>query len=107
MTRTGKPETVSLAVDGPTRTYDQHTKPTIRAGSDWGATDRVEHMQTQKNNTEPNFTTKVYIHELNIHELKTRVKNPPRSVRNRVENVHRLSVRIQVGPFISLNEKTD
>ena len=32
MIRTGKPKTVSLAVDAPTRTYDQHTEPTLCAG---------------------------------------------------------------------------
>ena len=50
MTRTGKPETVSLTVNDPTRTYDQHTKSTLRAGSDGEAIDRVEHMQERKNN---------------------------------------------------------
>ena len=71
MTRTGEPETVSLTVNGPTRTYDQHTKPTPRAGSGAGATDRMEHMQEQKNNTEPKFTTNVYIHEpdIQIHSV--------------------------------------
>ena len=73
MTRTGKPETVSLTVDGPTRTYDQHTKPTlcIRAGSDWRAADSIEHMQKQKNNTEPNFSTNVYVPNQARHKLRT------------------------------------
>ena len=60
MTRMGKPETVSLTVNGPTRTYDQHTKPTLRAGSGVGATGRVEHMQKRKNNTEPKFTQQMF-----------------------------------------------
>ena len=56
MTRTGKPETVSLTVNGPTRTHGLHTKPTPRAGPGKGATSRIEHMQGKKNNTEPYYT---------------------------------------------------
>ena len=60
MTRTGKPETVSLTVNGPTRTHGQHTNPTPCAGPGAGETGRTEHMQEQKNNTEPKFITNVY-----------------------------------------------
>ena len=66
MTRTGKPETVSLTVNGPTRTHGQHTNPTPCAGSGAGKTGRTEHMQEQMNNTEPNFITNVYVHETKL-----------------------------------------
>ena len=75
MTRTGKPETVSLTVDGPTRTHGLHTKPTPRAGPGKGATSRIEHMQGKKNNTEPKFTTYVYIQEHDIQILSPRIQN--------------------------------
>ena len=74
MTRTGKPETVSLTVNGPTRTYGQHTKPTPCAGPGAGATGRTEHMQEQKNNTEPKFITNVYVHETKLQILKLRMR---------------------------------
>ena len=48
MKRKGKPETVSLTVNGPTRTYGQRTNPTPCAGSGAGATSGTEHMQEQK-----------------------------------------------------------
>ena len=76
MTRTGKPETVSLTVNGPTRTYGQHTKPTPCAGPGAGATGRTEHMQEQKNNTEPKFITIVYVHETKLQILKPRMRCP-------------------------------
>ena len=77
MKRTGKPETVSLTVNGPTRTYGQHTKPTPCAGPGAGATGRTEHMQEQKNNTEPKFTTNVYVHEPDIQVPDPRIHQAP------------------------------
>ena len=74
MKRTGKPETVSLTVNGPTRTNGQQTKPTPRAGSGAGATGRTKHMQEQKNNTKPKFTTNVYVHRTKLHVLKPRTR---------------------------------
>ena len=74
MKRTGKPETVSLTVNGPTRTNGQQTKPTPRAGSGAGATGRTKHMQEQKNNTKPKFTTNVYVHRTKLHVLKARTR---------------------------------
>ena len=76
MTRTGKPETVSLTVNGPTRTHGQHTNPTPCAGSGAGETGRTEHMQEQKNNTEPKFITNVYAHETKLQVLKPRMRCP-------------------------------
>ena len=74
MKRTGKPETVSLTVNGPTRTNGQQTKPTPRAGSGAGATGRTKHMQEQKNNTKPKFTTNVYVHRTKLHVLMARAR---------------------------------
>ena len=75
MKRTGKPETVSLTVNGPTRTNGQQTKPTPRAGSGAGATGGTEHMQEQKNNTELKFTTNIHVHKLKLQALKHRTRN--------------------------------
>ena len=74
MKRTGKPETVSLTVNGPTRTNGQQTKPIPRAGSGAGATGRTKHMQEQKNNTKPKFTTNVYVHRTKLQVLKARTR---------------------------------
>ena len=84
MKRTGKPETVSLTVNGPTRTNGQQTKPTPRAGSGAGATGRTKHMQEQKNNTEPKFTTNVYVHRTKLQVLKPRTKK--KSGRSSIEH---------------------
>ena len=63
MKRTGKPETVSLTVNGPTKTKGLNR-----------ATGRTKHMQEQKNNTEPKFTTNVYVHRTKLQVLKPRTR---------------------------------
>ena len=98
MTRTGKPETVSLTVNGPTRTNGQQTKPTPRAGSGAGATGKIEHMQERKNNTEPKFTTNVYVHETKLQVLKPRIRCPLGSCsNNRAQSIRVAPTRSLVG----------
>ena len=101
MTRTGKPETVSLTVNGPTRTHGQHTNPTPCAGSGAGTTGRTEHMQKQMNNTEPKFITNVYVHETKLQILKLRMRWPLGSGgNNRVQNAHVALIKFLVGLVI-------
>ena len=98
MKRTGKPETVSLTVNGPTRTYGQHTKPTPCAGPGAGVTGRTEHMQEQKNNTEPKFITIVYVHETKLQVLKPRIRCPLGSCsNNRAQSIRVAPTRSLVG----------
>ena len=101
MKRTGKPETVSLTVNGPTRTNGQQTKPTPRAGSGAGATGRTKHMQEQKNNTKPKFTTNVYVHRTKLHVLKPRTRCLLGSGgNNRAQGICVLPIRFLVGLVI-------
>ena len=101
MTRTGKPETVSLTVNGPTRTHGQHTNPTPCAGSGAGTIGRTEHMQKQMNNTEPKFITNVYVHETKLQILKLRMGWPLGSGgNNRVQNAHVALIKFLVGLVI-------
>ena len=101
MKRTGKPETVSLTVNGPTRTNGQQTKPTPRAGSGAGATGRTKQMQEQKNNTKPKFTTNVYIHRTKLHILKPRTRCLLGSGgNNRAQGICVLPIRFLVGLVI-------
>ena len=98
MTRTGKPETVSLTVNGPTRTHGQHTNPTPCAGSGAGTIGRTEHMQEQMNNTEPKFITNVYVHETKLQILKLRMRWQLGSGgNNRVQNAHVALIKFLVG----------
>ena len=66
-----------------TRTHGLHTKPTPRAGPGKGATSRIEHMQGKKNNTEPKFTTYVYIQKHDIQILNPRTQNTMGAADNR------------------------
>ena len=101
MTRTGKPETVSLTVNGPTRTHGQHANPTPCAGSGAGKTGRTEHMQEQMNNTEPKFITNVYVHETKLQILKLRMRWPLGSGgNNRVQNARVAPIKLLVGLVI-------
>ena len=102
MTRTGKPETVSLTVNGPTRTHGQHTNPTPCAGSGAGTTGRTEHMQKQRNNTEPKFITNVYVHETKLQALKPRMRCPLGSGGNdSARSNHMAPIRSLIGLFVS------
>ena len=102
MTRTGKPETVSLTVNGPTRTHGQHTNPTPCAGSGAGTTGGTEHMQKQRNNTEPKFITNVYVHETKLQGLKPRMRCPLGSGGNNSARSNRVApTRSLIGLFIS------
>jgi hypothetical protein len=101
MTRTGKPETVSLTVNGPTRTHGQHTNPTPCAGSGAGTTGRTEHMQEQMSNTEPKLITNVYVHETKLQILKLRMRCPLGSGgNNRVQNARVAPTKFLVGLVI-------
>ena len=73
MIRTGKPETASPAVEGPTK--DKREKqtlptPTPRAEKGQGTGRRKDRNMHSKNNTKTKFSTYVYVHTRLIHSSR-------------------------------------
>ena len=73
MIRTGKPETASPAVEGPTKDkLDNQTlpTPTPRAEKGPGTGRRKDRNMHSKNNTKTKFSTYVYVHTRLIHSSR-------------------------------------
>ena len=73
MIRTGKPETASPAVEGPTKdkpNYRAPPTPTPRAEKGPGTGRRKDRNMHSKNNTKTKFSTYVYVHTRLIHSSR-------------------------------------
>ena len=73
MIRTGKPETASPAVEGPTKDKPDNRAPptpTPRAEKGPGTGRRKDRNMHSKNNTKTKFSTYVYVHTRLIHSSR-------------------------------------